>query len=157
MAHYKFNLNKKELSSLRRVFQIYDDGTGHIDPSKVAEEMKFFGIDEKNPVAYKLVCDLGKEDCAKDGIDYEDMITCLQNRMADRKSDDAINMANILITRGPANSEITYEEIERTGEDVGDNTMNADEAKNLIKRAAENGDSMGYEEFSAVMRKEIHL
>lgn len=156
MRKYEFRLKKDDLGGIKKVFKVFDNGTGHINPSEVAENMRLFRLDKKNPVAYKLICDLEKDDNAKNGVDYEDMIDFFNSKLADRKSDEAMDRAFTLVSGDPEKNVITYQEIHRTAQDTG-NDLPEQRCKEMMGNIAKNGNDMEYEEFCSVMTKNVKL
>lgn len=155
MRNFNFKLTKDQLNSLKKVFKIFDDGTGRIQPKEVAESMASYGIDKTNPVAFSVISSLDTAE-NKDGIDYEDMIEAIEKKMADRTSDESVQRSFELLVGDPEKNVVTYQEVKRISEEVGE-PVDEEDAKNLMRKAADNENDLGYDEFYSVMTRQIKL
>ena len=152
LKNYKFELNKNELAKIQKVFNVFGKD-GVVNPHELVETMVEVGLDQKNPVAFELISEFDTPEYSY-GLSFDDFVEKINQNLADRESEKAMDRAFQLFANDPTKNQITYKEVVRLGEEVGDD-ISDEQAKALMNEAAENGINLGYDEFYSVMTKKI--
>ena len=155
LKDYKFELNEEQVRKIRRVFNIYADRSGIAKPSDILEGMREAGIEEKNPIAYDLISQFNNTDF-RNGITFEQLIQEIDKKLSDRDSEEAIDRIFQYYSQNPNKQTITYEDIKRLANEIGED-MDDDQAKRIISKVAKNGKDLDFDEFYNVMTKKVQL
>jgi Ca2+-binding EF-hand superfamily protein len=155
IKNYKFELNEEQVRRVRRVFNIYADRSGVAKPADILEGMREAGIDEKNPMVYDLISQINSTEF-RSGITFEQLIEQIEKKLADRDSEEAIDRIFQYYVENPNKQSITYEDIKRLANEVGEE-MDDDQAKRIISKIASNGKDLTFDEFYTVMTKKVQL
>ena len=153
LKNYKFELTREEQNKIKKVFDIFGKN-GVVDPHELIETMLEAGLDQTNPVAFELISEFDLPQYRDNGLSYDEFIEKVNTDLADRNSEKAMGRAFQLFADDPSKNTITYKEVVRLGGEVGDN-ITEEQAKVLMSKAAENGNSLGFDEFYAVMTKKM--
>ena len=153
LKKYRFELNTDELKKVKKVFDIFGKG-GVVDPHEIVQTMLEAGLDQTNPVAFELISEFDVPEYSRNGLSYDDFVDKINSNLADRKSDKAMERDFQLFVEDPSKNVITYKEVCRLGGEIGVD-INEEQAKVLMSKAAENGNSLDFDEFSVVMTKKI--
>ena len=84
------------------------------------------------------------------------MVEEIEKKLADRTSEEAIDRIFQYYVENPNKQTITYEDIKRLANEVGED-MEDDQAKRIVSRIASNGKDITFDEFYTVMTKKIQL
>ena len=96
-------LSRKELNSVRKLFRLFQDRNGTIDPHEVLASMQTLKLNEKNPVVYELF--LG--DSQGETLTFE-AIKKVSQDVGEEMSDSQIR--ELLERAGQNGKELTYDE-----------------------------------------------
>ena len=146
-------LNKAELKNVKRVFDLYKDKQGRINPHEVISSMQALHFDEKNPVIFDLLAEFDTPENARNGIEYEDFVDQLNEKLADKESKHAIERVYAIFLENSDKDVITFDTIKRVSDEVG-GEMTDDEIRGLLERAANDGKTLSFDEFYNVMTKQ---
>ena len=149
-------LTRKELTSVKKLFRLYQDRNGTIDPHEVVTSMKNLKLDEKNPVVYELFEEFDTAENSRNRLDYTDFVELLNEKLGDRNSQKAISRTYEVFLGDSQSETLNHEIIKKVAQDVGDD-MSDNQIKELFERATQNGNDMTYEEFYDVMTKKVNL
>ena len=147
-------LTRKELGSVKRLFRLFQDRNGTIDPHEMVTSMQTLKLNEKNPVIYELFEEFDTPENSRNRLDYDDFIDLLNEKLMDKDSEKALQRYYELFLGDSQGETLTFENIKKVVEDVGDD-MSDTQIRELLERATKNGKDMTYEEFYAVMTKKL--
>ena len=150
---YKPEFNKEELNSLEKSFKLFADRNGIMNLNNMVIAMKELKFDESEPVVYDLIAELESEN--KTGITYDEFIEKLTQKLQDRESQKSTERVFELFVDDP-NGTITFDVLKKVAAETGDSSSDED-LQRLIKSGASNGTDIPYEEFHAIMVKDISL
>ncbi len=149
-------LTRKVLTSVKKLFRLYQDRNGTIDPHEVVTSMKNLKLDEKNPVVYELFEEFDTAENSRNRLDYTDFVELLNEKLGDRNSQKAISRTYEVFLGDSQSETLNHEIIKKVAQDVGDD-MSDNQIKELFERATQNGNDMTYEEFYDVMTKKVNV
>ena len=149
-------LTRKLLTSVKKLFRLYQDRNGTIDPHEVVTSMKNLKLDEKNPVVYELFEEFDTAENSRNRLDYTDFVELLNEKLGDRNSQKAISRTYEVFLGDSQSETLNHEIIKKVAQDVGDD-MSDNQIKELFERATQNGNDMTYEEFYDVMTKKVNV
>ena len=73
-------LSNDEIEEIKEAFNLFDtDGTGLIDPKELRAAMLSLGFEYKNPVVFKMISDLDKENSS--AIDFPEFLTAITSKL----------------------------------------------------------------------------
>ena len=147
-------LSRKELGSVKKLFRLYQDREGTIDPHEIVTSMQTLKLNEKNPVIYELFEEFDTPENSKNRLDYDEFVDLLNEKLSDNDSQKAISRIYEVFLGDSPSETLSFEAIKKVVEDVGDDMTDA-EIRELLERATQNGKDMTYEEFYAVMTKKV--
>ena len=147
-------LSRKELNSVRKLFRLFQDRNGTIDPHEVLASMQTLKLNEKNPVIYELFEEFDTPENSKNRLDYDEFVDLLNEKLSDNDSEKAISRIYEIFLGDSPSETLSFEEIKKVVEDVGDDMSDA-QIRELLERATQNGKDMTYEEFHAIMTKKV--
>ena len=153
LLKYKPEFSKPELASLEKAFKLFQDRNGIVHLNNMVIAMKELKFDESEPVIYDLMAELEQE--TKTGITYDEFIEKLTAKLRDRESERATERVYELFVEDPKGT-LNYEVLKKVAKEVGDETSDED-LQRLIKNGASNGNDISYDEFHAIMTKDISL
>ena len=146
-------LNKNELKNVKRVFELYKDKQGRVNPHEIIISMQSLHFDEKNPVIFDLLAELDTPENSRNGIEYDDFVDQLNEKLADKESKHAIERVYAIFLENSDKDVITFDTIKRVSDEVG-GEMTDDEIRGLLERAANDGKTLSFDEFYNVMTKQ---
>ena len=149
-------LTRKELGSVKRLFRLFQDRDGTIDPHEIIISMQTLKLNEKNPVIYELFEEFDTPENSRKRLDYDDFTELLNEKLSDKDSDKALQRIYELFLGDSPSETLTFENIKKVVEDVGDD-MTDTQIRQLLERATQNGKDMTYEEFYNIMTKNAKL
>ena len=147
-------LTRKELGSVKKLFRLYQDRNGTIDPHEIVTSMQTLRLNEKNPVIYELFEEFDTPENSRNRLDYDDFVDLLNEKLSDKFSQKAIQRVYDVFLGDSPSETLSFEAIKKVVEDVGDD-MSDTQIRELLERATQNGKDMTYGEFYAVMTKSI--
>ena len=145
-------LSRKELNSVRKLFRLFQDRNGTIDPHEVLASMQTLKLNEKNPVIYEIFEEFDTPENSRNRLDYDEFVDLLNEKLADRDSQKALSRIYELFLGDSQGETLTFEAIKKVSQDVGEE-MSDSQIRELLERAGQNGKELTYDEFCAVMTK----
>ena len=145
-------LSRKELNSVRKLFRLFQDRNGTIDPHEVLSSMQNLKLNEKNPVVYEIFEEFDTPENSRNRLDYDEFVDLLNEKLADRDSQKALSRIYELFLGDSQGETLTFEAIKKVSQDVGEE-MSDSQIRELLERAGQNGKELTYDEFCAVMTK----
>ena len=145
-------LSRKELNSVRKLFRLFQDRNGTIDPHEVLASMQTLRLNEKNPVVYEIFEEFDTPENSRNRLDYDEFVDLLNEKLTDRDSQKALSRIYELFLGDSQGETLTFEAIKKVSQDVGEE-MSDSQIRELLERAGQNGKELTYDEFCAVMTK----
>jgi Ca2+-binding EF-hand superfamily protein len=112
--------------------------------------MQSLGFEKKNPTIYSMIADLDTHENA-DGINFENFLDAITDKLGNKESRDGIARIFDLFDDDKSTS-INIHNLRRVAKELGE-TMSAEELKEMLERAASNGDEISFEDFYFIMTK----
>ena len=112
--------------------------------------MQSLGFEKKNPTIYNMIADLDTHEHA-DGIDFQAFLLAITDKLGNKESRDGIARIFDLFDDDKSGS-INIHNLRRVAKELGE-TMSAEELKEMLERAASNGDEISFEDFYFIMTK----
>ena len=125
------------------------DGSGTIDANELKEAMQSLGYENKNPTIYNLIQDLTDADTG--GINFDYFLESITAKLRDKETREGIFKIFKLFDDDNSGS-INLNNLKRIANMLGEN-MSAEDLREMIVGAADNGEEISFEEFYAVMTK----
>ena len=150
---YTPEFNKEELNSLAKSFKLFADKSGIMNLNNMVIAMKELKFDQSEPVVYDLISELESEN--RNGLTYDEFVDKLTEKLRDRESQKATERVYELFVEDPKGT-LNYDVLKKVANNIGDQTPDED-LQRLIKNGASNGTDIPYEEFHAIMTKDISL
>ena len=147
-------LSRKELNSIRKLFRLYQDRNGTIDPHEVLTSMQTLKLNEKNPVIYEIFEEFDTPENSKNRLDYDEFVDLLNEKLSDRDSQKAISRIYEIFLGDSPSDTLTFVSLKKVSQDVGEE-MSDDQIRELLERASQNGKELTFDEFYAVMTKKV--
>ena len=147
-------LTRKELGSVKKLFRLYQDRNGTIDPHEVIVSMQTLKLNEKSPIIYELFEEFYTPENSRNRLDYDEFIDILNEKLSDKDSEKALQRYYEVFLGDSPSETLTFESIKKVVEDVGDD-MSDTQIRELLERVTQNGKDMTYEEFHALMTKKV--
>ena len=147
-------LSRKELNSIRKLFRLYQDRNGTIDPHEVLTSMQTLKLNEKNPVIYEIFEEFDTPENSKNRLDYDEFVDLLNEKLSDRDSQKAISRIYEIFLGDSPSDTLTFESLKKVSQEVGEE-MSDDQIRELFERASQNGKELTFDEFYAVMTKKV--
>ena len=126
------------------------DGSGLIDPKELKAAMQSLGFEQKNPVIYAMIADLDTPENSQ-GINFDHFLDSITAKLGNKETKDGIARIFDLFDDDKSGS-INIHNLRRVAKELGE-TMSADELKEMLERAASNGDEITFEDFYFIMTK----
>ena len=144
-------LTEDEIEEIREAFALFDtDNSGRIDPKELKAAMQSLGFEKKNPTIYAMIADLDTHENS-DGINFENFLDAITDKLGNKESRDGIARIFDLFDDDKSQS-INIQNLRRVAKELGE-TMSAEELKEMLERAASNGDDISFEDFYFIMTK----
>ena len=147
-------LSRKELNSVRKLFRLYQDRNGTIDPHEVLSSMQTLKLNEKNPVIYEIFEEFDTPENSRNRLDYDEFVDLLNEKLSDRDSQKAISRIYEIFLGDSPSDTLTFESLKKVSQDVGEE-MSDEQIRGLLERASQNGKELTFDEFYAVMTKKV--
>lgn len=142
-------LTEEEVEEIREAFAMFDtEGTGTIDPRELKSAMHSLGFEKKSPTVYEMICDLEEKGTE---IDFDEFLDAISNKLGNRETKEGIDRIFDLFDDDKTGS-INLNNLRRVAKELGE-TMSLDELKEMLHRAAANGEEITREDFYNIMTK----
>ena len=144
-------LTEDEIEEIREAFALFDtDGSGYIDPKELKAAMHSLGFEAKNPTIYAMIADLDTHENSS-GINFDQFLDAITNKLGNKETREGIARIFELFDDDRSQT-ININNLKRVAKELGE-TMHADELKDMLERAASNGDEITFEDFYFIMTK----
>ena len=145
----KPGLSEEEIEEIREAFSMFDtEGTGKIDPKELKAAMHSLGFEKKSPTVYEMICEL--EETGHE-VDFEEFLNAISNKLGNRETREGIDRIFDLFDDDKTGS-INLANIKRVAKELGE-TMGVDELREMLTRAASNGEEITKDDFYSIMTK----
>ena len=142
-------LTEDEIEEIREAFNLFDtDNSGSIDPKELKAAMQSLGFETKNPTIYQMIADLENEGPS---IDFETFLNAITAKLGDKETKPGIKKIFDLFDDDGTGA-ININNLRRVAKELGE-TMTQDELKEMLERAASNGDEISFDDFYNIMTK----
>ena len=149
-------LSRKELGAVKKMFRLFQDRDGTIDPHDVITSMQTLGLNEKSPVIYELFEEFDTPENSKNRLDYEEFVDLLSQKLSDKDSQKSIERFYEAFLTNTNKDTIDFDVLKKVAQDVGDDITD-EQIRKLLERCAQNGKDMTFEEFYNVMTKKVNM
>ena len=142
-------LTEDEIEEIREAFNLFDtENSGQIDPKELKAAMQSLGFESKNPTIYQMIADLETEGPS---IDFDTFLRAITEKLGDKESKSGIQKIFNLFDDDNTGF-ISIKNLQRVAKELGE-TMNGDELKEMLERAASDGQDITFEDFYNIMTK----
>ncbi len=149
-------LTRKELGAVKKMFRLFQDRDGTIDPHEVITSMQTLRLNEKSPVIYELFEEFDTPENSKNRLDYEEFVDLLSQKLSDKDSQKSIERFYEAFLTNTNKDTIDFDVLKKVAQDVGDDITD-EQIRKLLERCAQNGKDMTFEEFYDVMTKKVNM
>ena len=149
-------LTRKELGSVKKMFRLFQDRDGTIDPHEVIISMQTLRLNEKSPIIYELFEEFDTPENSSNRLDYEQFVEMLSEKLRDKDSQKSIERFYEAFLSNSNKDVIDFDVIKKVAQDVGDDITD-EQIRSLLERCSQNGKHMTFEEFYDVMTKKVNL
>ena len=149
-------LSRKELGAVKKMFRLFQDHNGTIDPHEVITSMQTLRLNEKSPIIYDLFAEFDTPENSKNRLDYEEFVDILSQKLSDKHSQKSIERVYEAFLGESNNDTIDFDVIKKVAQDVGDDITD-EQIRAMLERCAKNGKDMTFEEFYEVMTKKVNM
>lgn len=144
-------LTEDEIEEIREAFALFDtEQSGVIDPKELKAAMQSLGFEQKNPTIYNMIADLDTHENAG-GINFDRFLDAITDKLGNKESREGIARIFELFD-DDRTGRINVHNLRRVAKELGE-TMSADELKEMLERAASDGDEISFEDFYFIMTK----
>ncbi len=112
--------------------------------------MQSLGFEQKNPTIYAMIADLDTHENAG-GINFDNFLDSITDKLGNKESREGIARIFQLFD-DESSGTINVHNLRRVAKELGE-TMSAEELKEMLERAASNGDEITFEDFYFIMTK----
>ena len=126
------------------------DGSGVINPKELKAAMSSLGFEQKNPTIYAMIADLDTHENAN-GITFNKFLDSITDKLGNKDSREGIHRIYQLFDDDGTGA-ISHNNLRRVAKELGE-TMSGDELKEMLERAASNGEAITFEDFYFIMTK----
>ena len=149
-------LSRKELGAVKKMFRLFQDREGTIDPHEVILSMQTLRLNEKSPIIYELFEEFDTPENSKNRLDYEQFVDILSSKLSDKDSQKAIERYYEAFLNETNKESIDFDVIKKVAKDVGDD-ISDEQIRKMLERCGKNGKDITFEEFYEVMTKKVNL
>ena len=149
-------LSRKELGAVKKMFRLFQDHNGTIDPHEVITSMQTLRLNEKSPIIYDLFAEFDTPENSKNRLDYEEFVDILSQKLSDKDSQKSIERVYEAFLGESNKDTIDFDVIKKVAKDVGDDITD-EQIRAMLERCAKNGKDMTFEEFYEVMTKKVNM
>ena len=144
-------LTDDEIEEIKEAFALFDtDSTGVIDPKELKAAMQSLGFEAKNPTIYAMIADLDTHENSG-GINFDQVLDAITDKLGNKETRQGIHRIFELFD-DDRSATINIHNLRRVAKELGE-TMSADELKEMLERAASNGDEITFDDFYFIMTK----
>lgn len=147
-------LTREEKDIIESCFRNFTDKDGNVKLNDLVGAMESFGIDKANPIIYDLVAQFAQENVKNKSVSYEDFVSFIQKKLADKDSKESIDRIYELFLEGTNSKTIDFNALRKVVDEVGEK-LTDDEIRTIFQRAASNGKDFDYDEFYELMTKKV--
>ena len=112
--------------------------------------MQSLGFEAKNPTIYAMIADLDTHENSG-GINFEQFLDAITDKLGNKETRTGIQRIFELFD-DDRTSTINIHNLRRVAKELGE-TMSADELKEMLERAASNGEEITFDDFYFIMTK----
>ena len=112
--------------------------------------MLSLGFEAKNPTIYAMIAELDTHENAG-GINFDQFLDAITDKLGNKESREGIARIFELFDDDRSNA-VNIHNLRRVAKELGE-TMSADELKEMLERAASNGEEITFEDFYFIMTK----
>ena len=112
--------------------------------------MQSLGFEAKNPTIYAMIADLDTHENVG-GINFDQFLDAITDKLGNKETRQGIHRIFELFDDDRSQS-INIHNLRRVAKELGE-TMSADELKEMLERAASNGDEITFDDFYFIMTK----
>ena len=112
--------------------------------------MHSLGFESKNPVIFAMIADLNTPENAG-GINFDNFLDSITAKLGNKETKDGIARIFDLFDDDKSGT-INVHNLRRVAKELGE-TMSADELKEMLERAASNGEDITFDDFYFIMTK----
>ena len=149
-------LTRKELGAVKKMFRLFQDRDGTIDPHEVITSMQTLRLNEKSPIIYELFEEFDTPENSKNRLDYEQFVELLNQKLSDKDSQKSIERVYEAFLSNSNKNAIDFDVIKKVAHDVGDDITD-EQIRSMLERCSQNGKYMTFDEFYEVMTKKVNL
>jgi len=142
-----------ELDEIRKGFEQFDyEKKGVINPFDIKKTMDQMNMYDKNPAVYELIKSLCQNEFKNsDGINFDDFISAITNKLSDNSTKDNIKQVFDIFTE-PRSNTIPLSSLVHAARELRE-TVTEVELKEMLEKAGANGNEITFEEFYEIMTK----
>jgi centrin-1 len=149
----KLSPAEEDVEQIRGAFELFDNGSGKVDPKEIKSTMISLGYDKKNPVIFQLFSDLDTTDNArKGGIDFNNFMESINSKLEDKTSTEGIKRIFGLFKDDPNQDTISLHSVKRIANELGEKA-NFDELRDMIERISGSSAELTLDEFFDIMTR----
>ena len=144
-------LTEEQKQEIKEAFDLFDtDGSGLIDPKELKAAMQSLGFESKNPTIYQMIADLDTQENVG-GINFDHFLDAITAKLGNKETKEGIARIFDLFDDDKSGT-INLHNLRRVAKELGE-TMSTEELKEMLERAASNGDEITFEDFYFIMTK----
>ena len=121
-----------------------------IDPRELKAAMQSLGFESKNPTIFQMIADLDTAETAG-GINFEQFLDAITAKLGNKETKEGIARIFELFDDDRSGS-VNIHNLRRVAKELGE-TMSTEELKEMLERAASNGEEITFEDFYFIMTK----
>ena len=146
--------NDDEYEIIRLAIKQFSDSNGNCNPHDLKQAMMDFSLDQSNPVIFDLIASFDTPANVKTGVTVDSICEALTKKLQDHTSKEAIDRGFELMLGDSKGDVLDFNAIRACADSVGDD-ISDDQIRNMLAKGAANGKTMGYDEYAAIMTKQV--
>lgn len=145
---------RPEIEEIKKGFDLFDvKGTGKILPSEMRETMEEMGLQDKNPMIYKLVCSLDiPQYNNQGGITFDEYVNAVDKTLSDNQSKEGIRDIFDFFNNDPESDSIPLSVFVKAAKELHEDVTEA-ELKDLLTKSGCTGSELTFDEFYDMMTR----
>ena len=149
----KYELNEAQKVEIKEAFDLFDsDGTGFIQAKDFKVAVRALGFEPKREEIKKMLTEINKDASSEHKISYDEFLTLMSNKMAEKDTKDEIFKAFRLFDVDNS-GKIKLKDLKRVAEEL-EESMSEEELMEMIEEADLDGDGeIDQDEFFNIMKK----
>jgi Ca2+-binding EF-hand superfamily protein len=149
---YKFRY--KDLKDLEIAFDYFDvNRTGKVEPKELKQALRILGYDQKNPTIFEIINKLDTKE-NEHGVDFRTFAIAFDQTLADDRTKDGLYKIFTLFIDDPHQFILNEASIRKLCLNI-DEKLNEGEAREILERAALDGNDLEFEEFYEIMTTHV--